>query len=224
MDSATIVVTSSLTLALSESLRVWRERRRRAPANVKLTQSADSVVCAECCCTLRATIIVACARIALRRANRLSVQCPPDSSGKVIALRPTPARKSSKSSPSATALTPTSPRCPTWTPARVQRTRSISRCASRQRRLGRIRHEQQSHPCRWTGTTTQPVSGTVTANQGGAPWSENVTQLAGTAIDVNSGVKSAGTMRVVLATDQPQLTNKLLVTPDSVALPANQSR
>jgi hypothetical protein len=30
-------------------------------------------------------------------------------------------------------------------------------------------------------------------------------------------------MRVVLATDQPALTNKLLVTPDSVALPANQS-
>jgi hypothetical protein len=30
-------------------------------------------------------------------------------------------------------------------------------------------------------------------------------------------------LRVVLATDQPQLSNKLLVTPDSVALPANQS-
>lgn len=53
--------------------------------------------------------------------------------------------------------------------------------------------------------------------------SVNVSQLAGTAADVNSGVKSAGTLRVVLATDQPALTNKLLVTPDSVALPANQS-
>lgn len=63
--------------------------------------------------------------------------------------------------------------------------------------------------------TTQPVSGTVTANQGGAPWSANVTQLAGTAVDVNSGNKSAGTLRVVIATDQPQLTNKLLVTPDA---------
>jgi hypothetical protein len=51
----------------------------------------------------------------------------------------------------------------------------------------------------------------------------NVAQLAGTATSVNSGVKDAGTLRVVLATDQPQLTNKLLVTPDSVALPANQS-
>lgn len=47
--------------------------------------------------------------------------------------------------------------------------------------------------------------------------------LAGTAVDTNSGSKSAGTQRVVLATDQPALTNKLLVTPDSVALPANQS-
>lgn len=47
--------------------------------------------------------------------------------------------------------------------------------------------------------------------------------LVGTTIDVNSGSKSAGTQRVVIATDQPALTNKLLVTPDSVALPANQS-
>ncbi len=42
-------------------------------------------------------------------------------------------------------------------------------------------------------------------------------------VDTNSGVKSASTLRVILATDQPALTNKLLVTPDSVALPANQS-
>lgn len=53
--------------------------------------------------------------------------------------------------------------------------------------------------------------------------STNVAQLAGTTTDTNSGSKSAGTLRVVLATDQPALTNKLLVTPDSVALPANQS-
>lgn len=44
-----------------------------------------------------------------------------------------------------------------------------------------------------------------------------------TTLDTNSGTKSASTVRVVLATDQPALTNKLLVTPDSVALPANQS-
>lgn len=36
-----------------------------------------------------------------------------------------------------------------------------------------------------------------------------------TAVDTNSGNKSAGTLRVVLATDQPALTNKLLVTPDA---------
>jgi hypothetical protein len=51
----------------------------------------------------------------------------------------------------------------------------------------------------------------------------NLGKVGGTATDTNSGVKSAGTLRVVLATDQPQLSNKLLVTPDSVALPANQS-
>ncbi len=51
----------------------------------------------------------------------------------------------------------------------------------------------------------------------------NNAQVGGTATDTNSGNKSAGTQRVVIATDQPQLTNKLLVTPDSVALPANQS-
>lgn len=51
----------------------------------------------------------------------------------------------------------------------------------------------------------------------------NLFKVNGTTIDTNSGNKSAGTIRVVLATDQPALTNKLLVTPDSVALPANQS-
>jgi len=62
-----------------------------------------------------------------------------------------------------------------------------------------------------TGTfwqATQPVSIATTI-------STNVAQLAGTTTDTNSGNKSAGTLRVVLATDQPQLTNKLLVTPDA---------
>jgi len=67
-----------------------------------------------------------------------------------------------------------------------------------------------------------PVSGTVTTSPP-ANASTNLAQVVGTAADVNSGLKSAGTLRVVLATDQPALTNKLLVTPDSVALPANQS-
>jgi hypothetical protein len=55
-----------------------------------------------------------------------------------------------------------------------------------------------------------PDSVALPANQ-----SVNVSQLAGTTTDTNSGTKSAGTLRVVLATDQPQLTNKLLVTPDA---------
>lgn len=63
-----------------------------------------------------------------------------------------------------------------------------------------------------------PDSVALPANQ-----STNVAQVAGTTADTNSGSKSAGTLRVVLATDQPALTNKLLVTPDSVALPNNQS-
>jgi len=59
---------------------------------------------------------------------------------------------------------------------------------------------------------TQPVSGTVAATQSGA-WSlsanqsVNVAQLAGTTTDTNSGNKSAGTLRVVLATDQPTMSN-----------------
>lgn len=71
---------------------------------------------------------------------------------------------------------------------------------------------------RWTGAISGTVTTTPPANA-----STNVAQVAGTATSVNSGVKDAGTLRVVLATDQPALTNKLLVTPDSVALPANQS-
>jgi len=66
---------------------------------------------------------------------------------------------------------------------------------------------------------TQPVSGTVTANQGGSPWGQNLTQLAGTAVDVNSGNKSAGTLRIVIATDQPQLTNALKVDGSAVNQP-----
>lgn len=67
--------------------------------------------------------------------------------------------------------------------------------------------------------SSQPV--VIASNQSAVPM--NFAQLVGTATDVNSGLKSAGTIRVVIATDQPALTNKLLVTPDSVALPANQS-
>lgn len=51
------------------------------------------------------------------------------------------------------------------------------------------------------GTGTNTI-GALTANQ-----SVNVNQLAGTTTDTNSGNKSAGTLRVVLATDQPTMTN-----------------
>src|SRR5207245_2897224 len=40
----------------------------------------------------------------------------------------------------------------------------------------------------------------------------NITQWNGNTVDTNSGVKSAGTLRVVVATDQPALTNPLLTT------------
>lgn len=44
-----------------------------------------------------------------------------------------------------------------------------------------------------TGSTTQPVSGTVTANQGGAPWSQNITQFGGHAIvAAANGVPTVG--------------------------------
>lgn len=75
-----------------------------------------------------------------------------------------------------------------------------------------------------TGTfwqATQPVSGTVTANAGTGTFGTNVAQVAGTATDVNSGVKSAGTQRVVLATDQPQLTNALKVDGSAVTQPVS---
>lgn len=43
-----------------------------------------------------------------------------------------------------------------------------------------------------TGTTVQPVSGTITANQGGAPWSLNQTQINGVAVVTGA----AGVQRV----------------------------
>ena len=60
----------------------------------------------------------------------------------------------------------------------------------------------------WTSGTSVTVTGhAVAGTWDGA--AKNIAQLAGNTIDTNSGVKSAGTMRVVLATDQPALTNAL---------------
>lgn len=62
-----------------------------------------------------------------------------------------------------------------------------------------------------TGTTVQPVSGTVTVGSITGTLDTNLKNVGGTTTDTNSGLKSAGTLRVVLATDQPQLTNVLKV-------------
>lgn len=64
------------------------------------------------------------------------------------------------------------------------------------------------------GSTTNALDVNIKSNAA-TNQSVNVAQLAGTTTDTNSGNKSAGTLRVVLATDQPALTNKLLVTPDA---------
>lgn len=52
----------------------------------------------------------------------------------------------------------------------------------------------------------------------------NVAQLAGTATSVSSGNKDNGTLRVTIATDQVQLTNKLLTTPDLPALASTSTK
>lgn len=49
--------------------------------------------------------------------------------------------------------------------------------------------------------TTQPVSGTVTANQGGAPWSQNLTQIAGSVVLTGTGAGGSGAMRVTVSND-----------------------
>jgi hypothetical protein len=55
-------------------------------------------------------------------------------------------------------------------------------------------------------STGANVIGSLTANQ-----TVNVAQIAGTTTDTNSGNKSAGTQRIVIATDQPNLTTPLNV-------------
>lgn len=49
----------------------------------------------------------------------------------------------------------------------------------------------------------------------------NNAQVGGTAVDTNSGNKSAGTQRFVIATDQPQLTNALKVDGSAVTQPVS---
>jgi hypothetical protein len=69
-----------------------------------------------------------------------------------------------------------------------------------------------------SGNLKTTTSGTMTI---AANSSVNVAQLAGTTTDTNSGAKSAGTLRVVLATDQPQLTSALKVDGSAVTQPVS---
>jgi hypothetical protein len=71
-----------------------------------------------------------------------------------------------------------------------------------------------------SGSLTVDNAGTF-AVQIAANSSVNQAQVAGTTVDTNSGVKSAGTQRVVLATDQPQLTNALKVDGSAVTQPVS---
>ena len=51
------------------------------------------------------------------------------------------------------------------------------------------------------GSGTFTVAGTVTANQGGAPWSENITQFGGVALSTGTGASGTGIPRVTVAND-----------------------
>lgn len=52
-----------------------------------------------------------------------------------------------------------------------------------------------------TGTTTQPVSGTVTANQGTSPWVNNISQFGGNNVVTGTGASGAGIPRVTVSND-----------------------
>jgi hypothetical protein len=73
-----------------------------------------------------------------------------------------------------------------------------------------------------SGSITATCSGTITTSPP-LHASTNVDEWNGTAVDTNSGNKSTGTLRVVLATDQPALTNKLLVTADPITFASAQA-
>jgi len=59
---------------------------------------------------------------------------------------------------------------------------------------------------------TQPVSGTVTANQGGAPWTQNLTQVGGSAVALGQAAM-ASSIPVVISSNQTTI-------PVSIANPA----
>lgn len=72
------------------------------------------------------------------------------------------------------------------------------------------------------GTAT--ISGTVTANQGGAPWSVNKTQIGGVAVSTGNGVVGTGVQRVAIASDNSAFgVNLAQYTPVSGRLPVDGS-
>lgn len=83
---------------------------------------------------------------------------------------------------------------------------------------GLLRISLKDTPANTNKLLVTPDSVALPANQ-----SVNVSQINAATPLMGSGNTGTGSLRVTIATDQPALTNKLLVTPDSVALPANQS-
>src|SRR5882724_3845771 len=66
-----------------------------------------------------------------------------------------------------------------------------------------------------TGTTTQPVSGTVTANQGtnnATPWNENISQIGGTAVQAAQTTATDGTGANQVVRDIPRKFGQILTT------------
>lgn len=79
------------------------------------------------------------------------------------------------------------------------------------------------NPTNPNGQATSANSSPVVVASDQSAIDTNQSKIAGTTTDTNSGLKSAGTQRVVLATDQPQLTNALKVDGSAVTQPISAS-
>jgi hypothetical protein len=60
----------------------------------------------------------------------------------------------------------------------------------------------------FSGGTNVGVSGTVTANQGGAPWSQNVTQFGSNPVVTGTGASGSGIPRVTISNDSSLAANQ----------------
>ena len=69
------------------------------------------------------------------------------------------------------------------------------------------------------GAVNQAGAWTVTANQGGAPWSQNITQFGGTNVSTGTGASGAGIPRVTVANDSviSSITNAVTVSQATAA-------